>query len=240
MLPPIYDAVRHTTPGFVERTPAWWRTYRLDDPVEERGGGGPLQCCVFNLSGVDAGYVLYRIHDAYERRLHHDWVEVVEAVDSSAAATRATWTYLFGLSLVERVRAKFLPEDHPLTLMLREPGSLRLTVWDGLWLRLIDVGAALAARSYSAVGSIVLEVVDPLFEANAARWRIDAGASESRGEPLRQPSRYSAECRGPRVGVPRCVHIHGPSSSGKASWCIGRDGGPRLRPVSAALRAVVP
>src|SRR5450759_920269 len=69
--------------------------------------------------------------------------------------------------------------DSPLTLMLREPGRLRLTLSDGLWLRLIDVGAALAARSYAGSGSVVLDVLDPLFEWNNVRWRIDADVSGS-------------------------------------------------------------
>jgi predicted acetyltransferase len=176
---PIYDEVRRTSPGMIERSAEWWRAYRFEDPVHERGGGGPLQCCTFECADVSAGYVLYRFHDAYERRLHHDWLEVVESVEGSVTVTRDIWRYLLSMDLVERVRANFMPEDHPLTLMLREPGRLRLTLSDGLWLRLLDVGAALGARSYTGDGSIVLEVDDPNFEWNTARWCVEADSTGS-------------------------------------------------------------
>jgi len=38
--------------------------------------------------------------------------------------------------------------------------AARGDIRDGLWVRLVDVGAALAARSYTPDGSVVVEVVD--------------------------------------------------------------------------------
>ena len=175
VLPPLYDAARVTTPGMLARTPSWWAAYRLGDPVHERGGGEPLQCVVFDQEEPGGfGYALYRLHPAYERRLHRDWLEVVEAVHTSAQSAQDLWHYLLGMDLVERVKADFLQEDHPLTLILDEPGRLRLTLSDGLWLRLIDVRQALAARSYAAVGTLTLEVTDTLCEWNRGCWRIEA------------------------------------------------------------------
>jgi predicted acetyltransferase len=178
VLPPLYDAVRLCSPGMLARSPEWWAAYRLGDPEHERGGGGPLQCVVFGEERGDSAYALYRFHPVYERRLHHDWLEVIEAVHTSPQAARDLWHYLLDMKLVQRVRADFLQEDHPLTLMLDEPGRLRLTLSDGLWLRLIDVREALAARSYAGVGTIVLEVADPLCEWNRGCWRIEANGTD--------------------------------------------------------------
>ena len=68
--------------------------------------------------------------------------------------------------------------DHPLFLMLADPRRLRLTVRDALWIRLIDVAAALTARSYADAGTIVLELTDAFCPWNAGRWRICGKSTE--------------------------------------------------------------
>ena len=53
------------------------------------------------------------------------------------------------------VRARAQAIDTPLLWMVREPRGLGVTVGDGLWLRLVDVPAALDGRSYAADGRVV-------------------------------------------------------------------------------------
>ena len=53
-----------------------------------------------------------------------------------------------------------------------------MRVGDGLWVRLVDVGAALSARAYGADGPIVFEVDDPFLPENAGRWRLAGGEAE--------------------------------------------------------------
>jgi predicted acetyltransferase len=50
---------------------------------------------------------------------------------------------------------------------------MEFAINDGVWVRLIDVGAALSARTYGD-GEIVLEVDDAFFPENAGRWRVTA------------------------------------------------------------------
>ena len=71
-----------------------------------------------------------------------------------------------------------LPVDHPLLLLVAEPRRLRWSVRDALWVRLVDVGAALAARAYAATDPVVLEVVDEFCPWNHGRWRVSAAAVE--------------------------------------------------------------
>jgi predicted acetyltransferase len=56
--------------------------------------------------------------------------------------------------------------------LLAEPRRLRFTLRDGLWVRLVDVAAALSARSYAAAEPVVVDVVDDFCSWNAGRWRI--------------------------------------------------------------------
>ena len=81
---------------------------------------------------------------------------------------------------------------HPLQLALADPRALGLTVGDGLWVRLVDLPAALAARRYGAADALVLEVTDAFCPWNAGRWRLTAagepGAAVATVEPTGDPA----------------------------------------------------
>ena len=60
--------------------------------------------------------------------------------------TAAVWRYLLDIDWMAKIEAELLPVDHPLLLLLLEPNRMKFRVGDGLWMRPVDVGAALAAR----------------------------------------------------------------------------------------------
>ncbi len=94
------------------------------------------------------------------------------------AATAALWRYLFDIEWVQGTVAFLLPVDHPLFLLLARPRRLRFRVGDGLWVRLVDVRAALSARSYASDGSIVIDVTDDFCRWNRGRWKLEDGAAK--------------------------------------------------------------
>jgi predicted acetyltransferase len=57
-------------------------------------------------------------------------------------------------------------------LLVRDPRSLRLQLGDGLWLRLVDLEAALRARSYAEGEPVVLRVRDELCPWNQGSYRV--------------------------------------------------------------------
>jgi predicted acetyltransferase len=107
---------------------------------------------------------------------------VIEAMGASPEATRAIWRYLFDIDWLAHVKASLLPLDHPLLLMMAEPRRLGFRLRDGLWVRLLDVKAALSARSYRAQGSLVIEVTDEFCPWNAGRWKIGSDRVERTDE----------------------------------------------------------
>jgi predicted acetyltransferase len=66
---------------------------------------------------------------------------------------------------------------------------MRFRVSDALWVRLVDVGAALSGRRYSDDGAIVFEVEDKFCPWNEGRWKLEGGnAARTDEEPdLRLP-----------------------------------------------------
>jgi len=168
---PIYERVAATTPGMFARSQAWWENRVLIDDWR-RGNGGDMLCAVLEEEGRPTAYALYRMNPAFERHLQTGSVAVIEAIGESPRATCAIWRYLFDVDLMARVRAGLLPLDHPLLLLMAEPRRLGFSLRDGVWVRLVDVRAALRARSYRPEGSVVIEVADEFCPWNAGRWRI--------------------------------------------------------------------
>jgi predicted acetyltransferase len=183
-LPVVWERVRRVRPGMLSRSASWWRTRRLPDPEWLRAGRPPLQRVLLEIDGRPAAYALYRYGGTMKAGPPEVPLDVMECLGDSPAATRAIWQYLFDLDLVQTYRAALLPADHPLVFTLAEPGRLSLRLQDGLWVRLVDVGAALSARGYGAGEPLVIDVADDFCPWNAGRWRLaDGVARRTEGEP---------------------------------------------------------
>lgn len=169
--PGIWEAARPHTPGMLSRSASWWLHRRLTD----REKAGPvLQRARLDLDGQPAAYAIYRNKASFETTgLPVGTLQVIEAVGATAEATRCIWRYLLEIDLMDRVEATLLPIDHVLVCSLVEPRRLRMTVADGLWVRVLDVPAALAARTYATDATLTLAVTDELFPDNQGCYRID-------------------------------------------------------------------
>ena len=175
LIPRVYDRARRVTPGMLSRSEAWWRIRRLGDQEWQRRGGGALQRVVFEREGEPEGYALYRHAQSWENSVSTGSLNVVEAMGASWEATREVWRYLFDIDWLAKITAPFLPVDHPLLLLMAEPRRLHYTLIDTLWVRVVDVEAALGARSYAADGALVFELTDAFCPWNEARWRLADG-----------------------------------------------------------------
>jgi predicted acetyltransferase len=160
-----------------ERSPVWWETHSLYQSDRSRDRHGPLFCAVIEIDGVPEAYAAYHVKpDWADDATPQGRVEVEEAIGTTPEATREIWRFVFGVDLVTRVQAWYLPADHPLFLMVKEPRRLRMSHNEILWLRIVDVKAALEARSYATDGTLVFEVEDEFCSWNSGRYELDAGA----------------------------------------------------------------
>jgi predicted acetyltransferase len=176
--PQVYDRVLAERPGMLTRTPEWWETRPLADDPERRGGAGPKVYVLLEADGRPEAYAAYRIRQSFEGYASTGSLLVLEALGATPAATRALWRWLLDMDWTAKIEVDRLPVDHPLLQLLAEPRRLRMTLVDALWVRLVDVGAALSGRGYAGDGEVVLELRDELCPWNEGRWRVGPGGAE--------------------------------------------------------------
>jgi predicted acetyltransferase len=172
---PVYEAVRVGIPGTVTRSESRWRLDQLEDAEWQRAANGIKYRAVLEVDGEPRGYAIYRAKENWGEMGPDNTVLVFEVVGLDPAAERAIWEWLAGIDLVGHIKGQRAPVPHPLMLQLTEPRRLGLNVREGMWLRLIDLKAALEARTYGADGSLTFEVTDEFCPWNAGRWRLDVG-----------------------------------------------------------------
>ena len=136
---------------------------------------------LLELDGEPAGYALYRVRQDWQHGSSAGAVTILEVVTPTPEAARELWRWLLDFDWTSEFVADLLPLDHPLFLLLAEPRRLQFTVNDGVWVRLVDVHGALAARTYADADPIVLDVVDALLPASNGRWLVTADGVEPTG-----------------------------------------------------------
>ena len=119
-----------------------------------------------------AGYAIYRHHFGFDQGSSASKLEVVEAIGVDPSAVASVWRFLLDIDWSATITASLVPPDHPLFFLLGQPRRMKYRMADGLWVRLLDVGAALAARTYAEDGDVVFEVRDPMCPWNEGRWSV--------------------------------------------------------------------
>jgi predicted acetyltransferase len=184
----VYEQVRVGTPGFLDRRDRWW-DYRLYDPEHHRGGASASRYALHEEPGGQVtGYALYRTKSKWSESGPDGELTVWEIMASTPQAYAALWSYLLNIDLIRSVSRSHGPIDEPLQHLVLDPRAVQLTPTDQLWVRLADVGRALAARRYAAELDVVLEISDGFCPWNAGRWRLSAGPAGSRCERSTDPA----------------------------------------------------
>jgi predicted acetyltransferase len=176
LFPPIYDHAYRERPGMISRNEAWWETRHLRLPDEETNA--PRRFVVLEVEGEPQAYAIYRTHFDFDGGASASRLSVREAFGTTPQATAAIWRYLLDVDWMATVEVGLAPPDHPLFLLVASPRRMRYRMGDGLWVRLVDLPAALAGRAYGGGGPLVLEVRDAVCPWNEGRWRLDGGACE--------------------------------------------------------------
>lgn len=186
----VYERLRSDRPGWSSRDGRWWN-YVLADTDANRHGATPLRTAVHYDADGPTGYATWRVRAGWDASGPRAEVTVGELAAADPGTYAALWQFLLGIDLVRQVQYRFAATDEPLLQLVPEVGRLAARLGDSLWVRVVDVGAALAARRYAVPVDVVIEVDDPLLPENSGRWHLVADGDTAACEPTRAPAALS-------------------------------------------------
>ncbi|MGZ4154202.1 MAG: GNAT family N-acetyltransferase [Actinomycetota bacterium] len=170
---PVYEEVRRSRPGMMRLDEREF-AYRLDDRLMEDDKPVPGFFAGHESDGRVDAYVQYRVKHGWDVVPKNELV-VEDLVGVTPQAYADMWRYVLDVDLVHRVRAWNRPPDDPILHLVLEPRPLHFQLKDAVWLRLVDVEAALAARGYRTQTSVILDVRDAFCPWNEARYELRTG-----------------------------------------------------------------
>ncbi len=188
LLPAVYDEASRLRPGCLSRSAVWWEHQRLAESSSSRRGASHSRFVLYEEGGRARGYLQYRVRQGGRDGLPGNTLQVVELQGVDGVAQAALWRHALDVDLNTKVSAWNQPVDDPLPWLLSDPRRARRSVRDSLWVRILDVPAALSARAYRSEAALRFELHDEHCPWNQGRFLLEAGPDGTRclpdsGEP---------------------------------------------------------
>jgi predicted acetyltransferase len=176
-MPEVYERFQAGQPGAIDRNGRWWDlalrylTGFMPGDTDER-----FRAVYRDADGRAEGYALYRLDEKWEGHHPASTLSVDDMVATTPAAYHALWRHVLEVDLVRTVKAGERPWREPLPWLLTDPRQVRAeSTNDFLWVRVMDVRAALAARRYASSDRLVVEVVDGFRPDDGGRFALEGG-----------------------------------------------------------------
>lgn len=169
-VPLLYDRVRLASPGEIDVWPLRWdQLVGLDAPDSDRTKG--LRAVRYvDEAGVTRGLALFRLTGGDDDFTQHS-VTLARLDAETTDADLALWRFVLELDLTIELKAHLRRPEEPMRWLLGDFRAAHVDVWEHQYLRVLDMAAVYEARGYSATGSVVFDVTDPLVFA-AGIWRL--------------------------------------------------------------------
>lgn len=229
----VHAAGVRDRPGDVDGWNQRWREFAgvapgEDQPERVRG------VRYVDAAGTSRGAMAYRVTEPESGPVRLD-VRFLTATTAEAEA--ALWKFALQYDLVDQVTASQRPVDDPLPWLVADPRAVTAEPVDDEWLRILDVPAALTARTYAAPASVVLDVSDPLGYA-AGSWRVDIDGSGSATVTQVDAAAGAEDLPRLELGVAELSSMYLGGVSARTLYDAGRLRGPEsgARALAAALQ----
>ena len=140
----------------LHRVPALWQLLFR--------GKKPWHCAIHYDADDEAdGYMLYTVSPRREPSGDPELDQelgIGDLVWRDMNGYRGLWEYIRAHDLVGKVTTHMAAEDDPAPSLLLEPRLLQRRTTDGIWLRVVDARAALAARAYDHPGETTVGILE--------------------------------------------------------------------------------
>nr|WP_216656980.1 GNAT family N-acetyltransferase [Brevibacterium sp. CT2-23B] len=161
LAPKIYDRFMRTSPGAMERQQTYIEratgALNTETGEEDRGVRAALH---FDEQGEPDGYVSYKFAGWSKTPPTVDIIDFVAVTD---AAYASLWSFLAAIDLSTRVTFGESAEYSPLPWLLTDSRRVKTVASeDNIWIRILDVKAALEARPWYVPGTLTIDIDDSL------------------------------------------------------------------------------
>ena len=174
-LPALHQRVGLRRPGAMTRGDDWWSS----QVARRMRGDEPYQVYVHSGPDGDDGYVLFEVDSGAD---HVGRIRLWDLHATTPEAVGDLWRFVLGIDLVSEIHCGSRPVDDTVQLLLTDPRTCHTpAVGDDLWLRLVDVPAALAARAYGNADPVAIAVDDTFLPENSGTYLV-SGDGVSRTE----------------------------------------------------------
>ncbi len=172
--PTVFQAARQQRAGQIDRPTEFWEL-ALAPELRSPGSRPATGVLHEGPAGID-GVLRWRATGEFDFD-RGGAVVVDDLFAASQEAYTALWGYLLSMDVVDTVTLAARPPDEPIRHLLADGRCLRTeSIIDAVWVRLLDVPAALAARRYAVQGRLVLDVVDAEIGGyGAGRFLLEGG-----------------------------------------------------------------
>lgn len=184
--PSVFEASRAGRPGAVARSEGMWdRRCGVRAAAEELTElRKRFHVVARDDAGTIDGYMSYDHRGEWDGMRPNGTLVVRELCAASPDAAAALWHHALTMDWCVRVEADDRPVDDGLPWLLRDQRQVVTTdVTDFVWVRVLDVPAALSARGYGSTDRLVIEVDDQFRPDLGGRVVLDASPGGATCEP---------------------------------------------------------
>jgi predicted acetyltransferase len=166
-------------PGVLAADAAAWPLRVLDNPDRREGAGRLRAAVVYDAGTEPVAYALFAPKQSWDHGQADGAVAIREFAAADTVAASRLWRFLMSLDLMARLHWEYAPSDEPLPLMTHASRQLVTGRRDSIWVRILDVAAALQTRTYATPIDMVLEIHDGLLADCAGRWRLRSNSEST-------------------------------------------------------------
>lgn len=170
----IVEQARLQTPGQISYSGVLWERQLGFSPSDQNAKR--LRFIRYDdADGAAQGFAVYRmVENAHDFTEHELVLQTLVATTNDAYV--GLWRFLVEMDLVSTISAHLRPVDEPLRWMIDDFRAVQVREFDHLWIRVLDVPAALTARTYARPDRIGIQVTDPLGFADGT-WLLEVAES---------------------------------------------------------------
>lgn len=193
--PAIYDQALTGLPGRMDRTRPWW-DHVLHDSDSRRKASGRIRFALHREpDGTASAFAAYRPKSDWSATGPNGELHIEEVRATNPRAYARIWRYLLEIDLVRSIKYNGAAVDEPLRYLVADQRALQCEVNDGIFVRLVEVGRALALRRYAAPIDIVVGVRDDFCPWNTGNYRLRGGLDGAECERTDAPADIALSAR---------------------------------------------